>query len=125
MTKKLILVFGALGVISFFIPTHGVMMIKGLSGPEKGSLIMMLLAFIVPVAMAGMAMSKPPMQKWQAGVALAGFALACVKLRVWETLPHIGTIIEFLGIPFVLMLVAAIGGVIVSIMGLVKGEESA
>ena len=125
MMKKLILAFGVLGVVSFFIPTHGVMMIKGLSGPEKVSLITMLLAFIVPIAMGGMAISKPPMQKWQAAVALAAFGLACVKLKVWETIPNIGTVMDFFGVPFLLMIIAAVGGVVVSILALVKGDETA
>lgn len=123
MTKKLILAFGVLGIVSMFIPTNGFMLFSLFKLIGTGQLVIMLAAFGVPVAMAAMAMSKPPMQKWQTGVSLACFGLGAFKLEVWKVLPHIGELFKM--IPMLLIVVAAIGGVIVSIMGLVKGEESA
>ncbi len=125
MMKKLILAFGVLGVISLFIPLGGGMpsMFSMLKAFAMGQLVIMLVAFALPAAMGAMATSKPPMQKWQAGVALAGFGLAAWKLEVWKLLSHIGDL--FKSIPMLLLIVATIGGVVVSIMALVKGEETA
>lgn len=123
MTKKLILAFGALGIVAMFIPTNGMMLFSLFKLLGMGQLVLMLAAFGVPVAMAAMAMSKPPMQKWQAGAAAAGFALGCFKLEVWKALPHIGELVKMF--PMLLLVVAAIGGLVVSIMGVVKGEEAA
>lgn len=123
MMKKLILAFGVLGLAAMFIPTNGFMLFSLFKMLGMGQLVIMLAAFAIPVAMGAMAMSKPPMQKWQAGVALAAFGLGAFKLEVWKVIAHIGELFKV--IPMFLIVVAAIGGVVVSIMALVKGEESA
>jgi len=118
--KVLILVFGILGIVSMFIPTQGFTLFSLFKLMGTGQLVLMLLAFALPAAMGGMAMSKPPMQKWQAGVAAAGFALACVKLEVWKVFGELGALFKVF--PMLLIVVAAIGGVIVSILALTKSE---
>jgi hypothetical protein len=125
MMKKLILAFGVLGVVAMFIPMGGGMpsMFSMLKAFAMGQLVIMLVAFALPAAMGAMAMSKPPLQKWQAGVALAGFGLAAWKLQIWTWLSHIGEAVK--SIPTLLFMVAVIGGVIASIMALVKSEETA
>jgi hypothetical protein len=120
--KVLILVFGILGIISMFIPVHGFTLFSLFKLMGTGQLALMVLSFGLPAAMGGMAVAKPPMQKWQGGVALAGFALGCVKLRVWEALGHFGELTKMF--PMLLIVIAAIGGVVVSILSLVKGEAS-
>jgi hypothetical protein len=117
--KMLILAFGALGIVSMFIPQDGFTWFSLFKAMGMGQLVLMLAAFAAPAAMGAMAL-KAPMQKWQKGVALAGFALGCVKLRIWEVLPHIGELFKMF--PMLLMVVAALGGVIVSGISLTKSE---
>ena len=119
-SKVLILVFGILGIVSMFIPMHGFTLFSLFKLAGTGQLALMVLSFGLPAAMGAMATAKPPMQKWQAGVALAGFALACVKLEIWKVLPHIGEL--FKAFPMLLIVIAAIGGLVVSILGLAKGD---
>jgi hypothetical protein len=122
MMKKLILVFGVLGLASMFIPTHGMMLFSMFQLMGTMQLVLMLAAFAVPTIMAAMAINKPMLQ-WQAFAAAAGFVLACVKLEVWRTLPHIGQLIEI--VPMFLMVIAAVAGAVVSIIAAVKPEASA
>jgi hypothetical protein len=119
--KMLILVFGILGVVSMFIPTHGMTLFSLFKLMGTGQMALMLIAFILPAAMGGMAMSKPPMQKWQSGVAAAGFALACVKLEVWKIFKDFGGLFKV--VPMLLIVVAAIGGLVVSVMSIAKSEQ--
>lgn len=125
MMKKLILAFGVLGVVAMFVPMGGGMpsMFTMLKAFAAGQLVIMLVAFILPIAMGAMAMSKPPMQKWQAGVAFAGFGLAAWKLEIWKLISHIGDVVK--SIPMLLFMVAVIGGVVVSLMAIAKGDETA
>lgn len=116
--KKLILAFGALGLVSMFIPTHGVMMISAFKAAGMLHLVLMLAAFAIPVAVAAAAKSFQPIH---AIAALAGFGLACVKLEVWRLLPEIGALTSIL--PLFLMVIAAVGGAIVSIIAVAKPER--
>jgi hypothetical protein len=123
MMKKLILAFGVLGLVSLFIPQQGMMLFSLFKMLGMGYLVPIVGGFAAAVAMGAMAMSKPPMQKWQAGVAAGGFALIFVRFKLWEVLKEMGAL--FKAIPMLLFVVAVIGGLIVSIMALAKGEESA
>jgi hypothetical protein len=115
------LVFGILGVLGLFIPQGGMSLFGMLKAfGATGQAVLMLIAFALPAVMGGLAVAKPPLQKWQAGVALAGFALASYKLEIWKVLPHIGEL--FKAIPMLLLVVACIGGLVVSILGLAKGD---
>jgi hypothetical protein len=121
--KVLILVFGILGLVSMFLPMGGGMpsMFSLFMEFDKFQLILMLAAFGVPTAVAAMGLAKPPAQAWHGIAALAGFALGAVKTRIWESAPHIMDV----PMSMKLMLVAVVGGVIVSIMGVVKPESKA
>ena len=121
--KVLILVFGILGVISLFIPMgDGIpSMFSLFMELDKVQIILMLAAFGLPAAMGAMGLAKPPFQMWQAVVALAGFALAAVKTKIWEGLPHIMD----QPLPGKLMLIATLGGIIVSAIALAKPEGKA
>ncbi len=46
--------------------------------------ILMLLAFAVPTALAVLGLVRPPFEQWQGVASLAGFALAAVKLKIWQ-----------------------------------------
>jgi hypothetical protein len=115
--KIFILLFAVLGLIALFM-NHWTDLFK----VDKVQGLLLLAGFLVPAIMAGMAMSKPPLQKWQAGLALAGFALIFIKSRMWDILPHIADVIT---VPRALLpIIAVIGGLIVSIIALVKSEEA-
>jgi len=112
-----VLLCGALGVVSLLM-SHWMLMFEF----DKVQALLMMAGFAVPVVMAIMGITKPPFQKWQAAVSLAGFALIFIKSRMWVILPHVGIWAKD---PAALMaVIGCIGGVIVSIMALVKSEEA-
>jgi len=121
--KVVILVFGILGLVSMFLPMGGGMpsMFSIFMEFDKFQLILMLAAFGVPTAVCAMGLAKPPAQAWHGIAALAGFALAAVKTRIWSS---IGQIMDA-PLSGKLMLVAVVGGVITSIMAVVKPEAKA
>jgi hypothetical protein len=108
-----ILVFGALGLLGILMSDIGLAFKY-----DKSNTIMILLAFGAPTVVAAMALAKPPLMMWHAAVALAGFVLAMIKVRLWETLPHIMDVPTGLK----LALIGTTGGLVVSILALVKKE---
>lgn len=88
---------------------------------DKLSTIVMLAAYALPVLMAAVALVKPPFQAWQAGVSLAGFALAAYKLRIWELIRAFGAAPT----GFKLMTFGAAIGVILTIVAVMKPEDAA
>lgn len=75
-----ILVSAAIGLLTCFIGSQAIW--KAHDVPGLGKHIYMIIAgFVAPLAMGVMAQVAPPMKRWQAGVALAGFALVLVKIR--------------------------------------------
>ncbi len=119
--KVLILVFGILGVVSLFVPEHGFTLFALLKLMGMGRLVPVLGGFVAAAAMGGMALSKPPMQKWQSIVALVGFALAGVRLEIWNAFKDLGGV--FKSIPMLLFFVSTIGGIIVSAMSVTKDDK--
>lgn len=120
--KVLILVFGILGVISLFIPTDGFTMFALLKlGGTVPFLLPVLGGFVLAAVMGGMGLAKPPMQQWQAGAAAAGFAIVFVRLKFWQMIKGIGDA----PLSGKLLIVAVLGGLIVSIIALAKPESKA
>ena len=121
--KVVILIFGILGLVALFLPVMpgGPSWFSGLLEADKFQLIMMLAAFGVPTAVCAIGLAKPPAQAWHGIAALAGFALGAVKLRIWSTVAHIMD----MPMSWKLLMVAVIGGVITSIMAVVKPEAKA
>jgi hypothetical protein len=114
--KLVILICGALGLAG--------MLMSGISAmlaADKVNTIIMLVAYGLPVLMAVIALGKPPFQAWQAGISLACFGLAAVKLRLWETIKLIADVPTELK----LRLVGAGLGVLVAIIALFKPETGA
>ena len=114
--KIFVLAFGALGLVILLTSNFGAMLEF-----DKVYALLMVAAFGLPTAMGAMGLAKPPFQAWQAAVSLAGFALAAVKTRIWDLLPHIMDI----DIKGKLAVVAIIGGVIVSAIAIAKPENKA
>lgn len=110
---------GVLGIIGIFLPMGE---IAGQSISywkvrefDGGNFWMVVAGFVVPIAMAGMAIAQGAMVRWQAGVAAAGFALAALKLReAFEA-----------GLGGKVMLIAAVLGLVAAIVAIVKTEKAA
>ena len=113
-----VLVFGVLGLLSMFIPTQGITLFSLFKLIGSGQLVIMLLAFALPAVMGGMMMKGA--QKWQAGVAAAGFLLGCIKLEVWKALPHIGELTKMF--PMLLIVISAVVGLVCAIIALTAKE---
>jgi hypothetical protein len=119
--KVLILVFGILGVISLFIPTEGFTMFAFLKLAGMGYLVPVLGGFVLAAVMGAMGLAKPPMLQWQAGLAAAGFGMVFVRMKFWQMLKGIGDT----PLSGKLLIVAVLGGLIVSIIALAKPEAKA
>lgn len=117
--KPLILLFAVLGLVGMFLPMDPLpSMFTMLKEISMFDLLLMLLAFGLPLAAAGAAMSKPA--AWQPLAAIAGFALAAIKLHIWQLAPHMFDV----PLAMKLLIVGSVGGVIASIVGIVKPENA-
>ena len=111
-----IVICGALGLAGLFMTDVGAMLDR-----DKVGTSVMLVAFGLPVVVAVMGLMKPPLQAWQAGVALACFALELFKLRIWSMAKVIGD--EPTGVK--LMLAGAVLGAIASGIAVLRPEGNA
>jgi hypothetical protein len=115
--KLLILAFGAAGLIGMFISGFFSLMMEA----DKVQAIIMLAVFGLPTAMGALGLAKPPFQMWQAIVALAAFGLGVVKMEIWSSAPHIMD----MPLGMKLMVIGIIGGVITSLLAVLKPEGKA
>ena len=120
--KLLILAFGCLGLVSLFLPSGGAgspSFVTLYMAWNRVVAIMLIAAFAVPTALVAMGLARPPFRGWQGLVSLAGFGLAAVKLRIWKTLPYV------MDAPIAgkLMLIAIVGGLVVSALVVAKLEH--
>jgi nitrate/nitrite transporter NarK len=111
-----IVVLGALGLAGMFLTGLGDML-----ADRKGSTIVMLIAFALPVVMAGTGLVKPPQKVWQAGVSLACFALTLFKLRIWDTIK----VIDEVPTGVKLMLASAVLGTIMAAIAALRPDRAA
>jgi hypothetical protein len=84
-----------------------------------GAGLISLLGLVLPLAVGIMGMVRPPFERWQAFVALGGFAAIAIKSRIWDDL---GSFMD-VTLKHKLALVAIIGGVVVSALTVVRPEE--
>jgi hypothetical protein len=113
-----ILVCGLIGLAVLIVPLgHGSRLLAYFDlAPVQA--IALLAAFALPVAMASAAQRRPPIRGWQAGVALAGFTIAAVKLHVWDSLLHLGAV----GAIGAIWALAIVGGLVASVAALLRPE---
>lgn len=109
-----VLICGALGLAGMLMSDIG-----GMLETDKANTMLMFAAFGLPVVMAMAGLARPPLQGWQAGVSLAGFVLASVKLRIWQMIKLIADVPTELA----LMLVGAGLGAILSVLAAVQPER--
>lgn len=117
--KVLILVFGLLGVASLFIPMEGFTMFAMLKALGMGYLVPVLGGFALAAIMGVLGLANPPAQQWQAIAAVAGFAVPAVRMKIWS-----GIVDGLKGpLPGKLMIIAILGGIVVSVLALMKPES--
>lgn len=114
--KILILAFGGLGIVSLLLNMEA---LKHGFDKDLVNTILILGGFALPILMGLMGIMKPPMEAWQAAVALAGFVLVGVKIEIWKTLPKI------MDAPTggKLTMIAVVGGAVVSLLAAIKPES--
>ena len=113
--KKLalpIIVFSVLGLVSLFIPMENGSMFGVFLEFDKFRLVLMLAAFCVPAAMAVMAMRAVKAESWHGIAALAGFAVATVKMELWSLVSNITK----LPTAMLVLTIAILGGVLCSLI---------
>jgi hypothetical protein len=118
-----VLLFGVLGLIACFIPSEGASFFKFHEIPGMGAMVYGTIVGFALAAVAGiLGAVKPPFGKPQAGIALVGFIVAMTMM----TDKHPWKIFDaFKGpLPFKLLGISALLGLVVSIVALVKSEEA-
>ncbi len=98
----------------------GMYISDGLNFSENAAdTVIFLAAFALPALMGLMALLKPPAQAWHASIALAGFATAAVRGRVWDQLSGFGDLTGKGKAAAIILVV----GVLVSIVAMLKPEN--
>jgi hypothetical protein len=119
--KLLIALFAAVGLLEIGLTIEGESLLKRLFEIDVLEGVVYTAMFALPLLMAIWAVIRPPMLSWQSGVALTGFVVAVVRLKVWETLPELGST-DLHGI---VRAAAAVLGTIASAIALMKPEAGA
>ncbi|HEU0034529.1 MAG TPA: hypothetical protein VFQ53_28090 [Kofleriaceae bacterium] len=83
--------------------------------------VILLVSFALPTIMGLLGLARPPFQAWQAAISLAGFGVAAVRTRIWETLPKFMDA-DGKGKAGLVVLVL---GVVVSALAIVRPEDKA
>jgi hypothetical protein len=116
-----VLLFGLLGLVSIFLPSDGASFFDFRAFAAMnvyGGIAGFAIALVAGIAGA----AKPPFSKMHAIAATVGFALALVlisDMKPWKIFDG------FKGpMPMKLMVVALIGGLVTSIVAVVKSEEA-
>ena len=117
--KLVILLCGLVGLAELILPIGGGSLLKLTFEAAAIQGVVMLAVFALPTVMALIALIKPPMQPWQAGVALSGFAIGIVKFQVWTWLPHLGE----LDLHGIIKLVVLVVGALASILAVLRPDE--
>jgi len=121
-TKGLIILFAVLGLSWLVVPYDGAVLLPlWIKGAPRS---LEFLAYFVPGLLMGLVMMKPPAPMWAAVVALAGFSFGFVRLHLWEVIPRIPDG-GLKNIGQIVLVVAILGGMLVSIIGVVKPEPTA
>lgn len=113
--KKLalpIIAFSVLGLASLFVPIENGSMFSVFLEFDKFRLVLMLAAFAVPILMSVMAMRAVRPESFHGIGALAGFAIATVKMELWTLVANIAK----LPAAMLMLTVAILGGVLCSLI---------
>ena len=120
-----ILAFGVLGLVACFLPFiplgKASMSFFDARKLDSGPIYLTMGGFALATAMGGMGLKR--LLKWQAGLAAAGFALVIYKLNSFNSRVGIVELFKDGALGAKLMIIAAIAGVVISILAVVKGAE--
>lgn len=117
-----IFVFGAAGVAALLLPqTPGApSTLSYWLDRDTFQVVQILFMFGAPVVVAALALVRPPLARWHAGIALVAFAVAAIKTRIWTLLPALAdSSLAFGG-----MAVAVVGGGIASAIALARARPA-
>jgi len=112
--KFAVLAFGVLGLLGLLV-TGGIM--EGIKH-DTANTVLVLAGFAIPAVLGGLAI-KAGLKRPQAGIALAGFALTFVKLRVWQMIKFL----SLMPMGLKLAIIASAAGLVVAIVAVAKPEE--
>jgi hypothetical protein len=116
--KLVILSCGVVGLAALLVPFGGRSLLVDYFALDVAGALVHTAIFVLPLVMAAIALARPPMQSWQPGVALAGFVLGVVRLRVWETPLHAGDMTGAEALVFV----ALVAGTVAALAALWRPE---
>jgi hypothetical protein len=121
--KLAILIFGIAGLSTIIVPYDGEVMI-GAYAKAPVELLKFCAIFLVPTIMGAILLSKRPAPMWPAVLALAGFSFGFVQGHLWEVIPHIpdGALKN---ISMLIGVVAILGGMVASVIAVVKPDARA
>ncbi|CAN5897930.1 hypothetical protein BH11MYX2_BH11MYX2_06300 [soil metagenome] len=124
LIKVLIVVFALCGLVTLFIPTEGHIPFTGLLQHAPKQLLLFLAYFVPGLIVGAVAIGTRPAPTWPAVVALAGFAFGFVHLHMWNVFSNLG-MLSHMPIQLLLIYVGIIGGVVASIIAVVKPDPTA
>jgi hypothetical protein len=113
-----LVVSGVVGLVALIAPLSGRSLLAELVAANGLSAIVHAAIFALPAAMGALALARPPIQPWQAGVALAACVLGVVRLRAWDLALHLPSH----GPRGVLLLAALVVGTVAAVVALVRPE---
>lgn len=117
--KLLILAFGALGCVSLALQLDTVKYLLAHLLDDRGGGLILIGGFVLPTLMGLLGLFMPPLQTWQAGVALAGFGSIFIRGHMWQ---HVSSLMDE---PRATQLaaIAVLGGMLVSLLAVLIPEE--
>ena len=121
--KLAILIFAIAGVSTAIVPYEGAVAFPNmLKNPTN--LLHWAAIFVLPLIMAAILLSRRPAPMWPAVIALAGFSYGFVRGHLWEVIPRIPdgglkTMTQLITV------VAIVGGMIASVIAVVKPDARA
>lgn len=115
-----IIAFSVLGLVSLFIPMSGHSMFSVFLEFDRFRLVVMLAAFVVPIAAAVLALRATRPESWHGIAALAGFAVATVKQELWSMVSNITKLPGAM----LLMTLAILGGVLCSLIAVASEPKN-
>ena len=111
-----ITVLGVLALVASIVPMGGAALVSMWNATGTDQAVMMVTALVVATAAGALGLVRPPLRPWHLAIALACFAFAVTKLRIWEVVPRFFDEAAALQ----LLLAIAVVGVAVTMFGFVR-----
>ena len=121
--KVAILIFALAGVSTALVPYDGAVAFPHLV-KQPTALLQWAAVFVLPLIMAAILLAKRPAPMWPAVIALAGFSFGFVRMHLWEVIPRIPDG-GLKSITMLVTVVAILGGMVASMIAVVKPDATA